>query len=266
LSICDKPEYWQDVIKEKTYWPRWKHSCAIEPKLQEHISCGYYMNVNNGLAAWNFGHLSNFAEMSFSHVSADYFGNISVEATKEVDLLLTDVRHADHPKHCGGLDKTWPPAPEDPNKRCDPIPNPHASLPGTEPFIHNEWTHLKFTREGELSVHGTKFIELSCSDPYKQYDFMHMLLSSNGTLSVNNSRGISLMTMAPPVGRSGPEGGIPKGCCDWPVKELKSELGQPHDSTRSDYKDWSFAKIGLRNDGDADIDVYHQVDIFAAPH
>jgi hypothetical protein len=95
---------------------------------------------------------------------------------------------------------------------------------------------------------------------------MHMLLSSNGTLSVNNSRGINLMTMAPPITRSGPENSIPKGCCDWPVKELKSEMGAPHDSVRTDYKDWPFAKIGLRNDGDADIDVYHQVDIFAAPH
>lgn len=276
LSIDDKPEYWQGHIDETTCWPRWKHSCPVNPKLRENISCAYYMNMNEGIAAWNFGHLSTLGNlgdvMSFSRISADYHGDISVEATKEFDLLLTDVRHSDHPKHCGGTDETWTPA--TPTGSLVPgtqatdsiIPQPHASLPGTEPYIHNEWTHLKFTREGELSVHGTKFIELSCSDPYKQYDSTHVLLSSNGTLSVNNSRGINLMTMAPPIGRAGPEGSIPKGCCDWPVKELKSEMGQPHDVVRTDYKDWPFAKIGLRNDGDADIDVYHQVDIFAAPH
>ena len=108
-----------------------------------------------------------------------------------------------------------------------------------------------------MSVHGTKFIELSCCDPYKQYDFTHVLLTCDGTLSVNNSRGISLMSMAPPIGRAGPEGSIPKACCDWPVKELKSEMGMPHDAVRGGYKDWPFAKIGIRNDGDADIDVYH---------
>ena len=266
LSITEKPEYWKGHIDEAHFWPRWKHDKPVNIDLKEHISCGYYMNVNEGIAAWNFCHLSNYAEMSFSRMSADYFGNISVEATKEFDLLLDDVRHSDHPKHCGGTDETWPPAPKDINGRCDPIPNPHASLPGTEPFIHNEWTHIKFNREGELSVHGTKFIELSCCDPYKQYDFTHVLLTCDGTLSVNNSRGISLMSMAPPIGRAGPEGSIPKACCDWPVKELKSEMGMPHDVVRGGYKDWPFAKIGIRNDGDADIDAYHQVDIFAAPH
>lgn len=266
LSITEKPEYWKNHIDEAHFWPRWKHDKPVNIDLKEHISCGYYMNVNEGVAAWNFCHLSNYAEMSFSRISADYFGNISVEATKEFDLLLDDVRHSDHPKHCGGTDETWPPAPKDINGRCDPIPNPHPSLPGTEPFIHNEWTHIKFNREGELSVHGTKFIELSCCDPYKQYDFTHVLLTCDGTLSVNNSRGISLMSMAPPVGRAGPEGSVPKGCCDWPVKELKSEMGMPHDAVRGGYQDWPFAKIGIRNDGDADIDAYHQVDIFAAPH
>lgn len=275
LSITEKPEYWQSHIDETTIWPRWKHDKPVNIDLKEHISCAYYMNVNEGIAAWNFAHLSNYAEMAFTRISADYHGDLSVEATKEFDLLLTDVRRADHPSHCGGTDETWTKytksgsgdLPEMPsNGKCDIIPQPHPSLPGKEPFIHNEWTHLKFTREGELSVHGTKFIELSCSDPYKQYDYMHMLLSSNGTLSVNNSRGINLMTMAPPISRSGSESSIPKGCCDWPVKELKSELGATHDSVRTDYKDWPFAKIGLRNDGDADIDVYHQVDIFAAPH
>lgn len=266
LSISDKPEYWQKHIDEAHFWPRWKHDTPIEPNLQEHISCGYYMNVNEGVAAWNFGHLSNYAEMSFAKMSADYFGDISVEATKEFDLLLTDVRHADYPKHCGEQLNTWPPAPSDVNKRCDPISNSHTSLPGTEPFIHNEWTHLKFTREGELSVHGTKFIELSCSDPYKQYDFMHLLLSNDGTLSVNNSRSIDLLTMAPPAGRDGQESTIKKECCDWPVEELKSSMGQLHDNNRGDNTDWPFSKVSMRNDGDIDIDVYHQVDIFAAPN
>jgi len=267
LSITDKPEYWQKHIDETTCWPRWKHCCPMNPNLKEHISCGYYMNVNEGIAAWNFGHLSNYAEMSFSRISADYCGNISVEATKEFDLLLTDVRHADHPKHCGGTDETWTPA--NPTGSLVPgtqatasvIPQPHGSLPGTEPFIHNEWTHLKFTREGEISAHVTKFIELSACDPYKQYDKTHLLLSSNGLLSASVSREITIESVAPPIGRSGPEEAIPKGCCDWPVQAVPDPK-----TVRSGFKDWPFSRVSLRNDGHLELDSYQCVDIYSAPH